>query len=786
MTDQQTINLLSAHTKNILNDLGKIWGLSRRHQDRSDQARAIVQQMASADIVQAQVAQLTDRQRTLLTYIQAAGGATSTAALRRQALREKLVEPSPASSYGYYGSSSQRKEGTFEAEVFALMQRGLVLSPGQPRYGSQYLDLSPRMELLIPAPVLAALAPLPAVDATLEGAPPPQVKPGDAGAFQRDLYLYWSYVRDNPVSVTKQGLVSKTHLKRINAALTQSEPLDNMRDETQTGRLRFLRALLLMCQLVRLEGDTLIPTPNSEAFFLRPLAERVKATFDRYRQMQIWDELLRIPALTIRGRRAADTDAWPFVVTARQTVLRILGDTAGEGWQDVARLQEFLFRRHYEFLLPRQVSSWTSTNNPYGDYGNSAGWDFQVAHEWRSPDGQIYETYHDTLQEEEGWDFVEGGFIAAMLREPLHWLGLLDLGMAPDDTAPTGTRLVAFRLTAQGAHVLQGRPLPEHAEPTGGRLIVQPTFEVLAYPPVQETHLALLDRIAERERLDQAAVYRLSRESLYRARQQHGMSIEDVIAALERESGASLPQNVAYTLHEWGRAQERVVLYDNLVLVQANAALLDQLASADDTLLARRLTPTSALAYRDAYQRVEDALVSLGCLPVLHPASPPLGEQHAARVPYLEAEPDGLLRFRAGAPRIYLKRALAPFTVEAGADLRVTAGQVQQAVHDGLSVEHIIARLAGWCGGILPTELEHTIKVWGGFFGSARVERPLLLRLNDERTLAALQADPEIGALLRPYQPEGVLAQINPDDLRRLRKLFAARGIDLDDPQARR
>ncbi|MCG8353386.1 MAG: hypothetical protein MI924_36945 [Chloroflexales bacterium] len=47
--------------------------------------------------------------------------------------------------------------------------------------------------------------------------------------------------------------------------------------------------------------------------------------------------------------------------------------------------------------------------------------------------------------------------------------------------------------------------------------------------------------------------------------------------------------------------------------------------------------------------------------------------------------------------------------------------------------------------------------------------------------LAALQDNPEIGALLRPYQPEGVLAQVDPNDLRRLRKLLAARGIDLDD-----
>jgi hypothetical protein len=782
MTDQPTIDLLTAHTKNILNDMGKVWGLTRRYKDRNEQARAVVEQMSQPELVRERVEQLNERQRTLLEMIQMAGGRISTAALRRQALRSNLVEASSAPSpyRSYYAPTYRPQPGSFEAEVIALIQTGLVLSPGEPRYGTQYLDLGPRIELLIPAPVLAALPPLSAVTTSLEGPPPPQVKPGDAGAFQRDLYLYWSYLRDNTVTVTKQGLVSKTHLKRINAELTRSESLDDVRDENSAGRLRFLRALLMNCQLVRLEGTMLTPAPDSEGFFLRPLAERVKTGFATYRQMRAWDELLRIPDLNIRGRRVSDTDAPPFIVMARQIVLRKLADYVGEGWQDAARLRDLFFQRHYEFLLPRQTSSWSGINNPYVDYGNNLGWTFVIPQVWETAQGRFYES-DAPLNEEDGWSFVEGGFIDMILREPLHWLGLVDIGEAPieDDSA-----LAAFRLTAQGAHILLDKPLPEHAEPTGGRLIVQPTFEVLAYPPVQETHLALLDRIAERERLDQVAAYRLTRESIYRARQQHGMSLEEVTAALERESGADLPQNVAYTLQEWGRAQDRVLLRDDLVLLQAEPALLDRLAAHDATLLARRLTPSSALVPPEAQLRVEAALFELDTLPVVYAAPPPPADQQASPTAYLEVEPDGLIRFRPGAPRLYLKRALAPFTVEVGADLRVTTAQVQQAVQHGLPVERIIALLAGWSGGVLPAELEQAIKVWGGFFGSAQVERPLLLRLSDARTLAALQDDPEINALLQPYQPEGVLAQVNPDDLPRLRELFAERGIDLEDPQA--
>ena len=229
MTDQPTIDLLTAHTKNILNDMGKVWGLTRRYKDRNEQARAVVEQMAQPKLVRERVEQLNERQRTLLEMIQMAGGSN---------LFEASSAPSPYRSY--YAPAYRPQPGSFEAEVIALIQTGLVLSPGEPRYGSQYLDLGPRIELLIPAPVLAALPPLSAVTTSLEGPPPPQVKPGDAGAFQRDLYLYWSYLRDNTVTVTKQGLVSKTHLKRINAELTRSESLDDVRDENsaRTGRWR--------------------------------------------------------------------------------------------------------------------------------------------------------------------------------------------------------------------------------------------------------------------------------------------------------------------------------------------------------------------------------------------------------------------------------------------------------------------------------------------------------------------------------------------------------------------
>jgi hypothetical protein len=781
---RQTRELLNAHTKNILNDLGKTWNIERRPQNRTDLVDAIIKQMGNAELVQAQVAKLSDVQRRLLEHIQNSNGVMSTAALRRLALYEQLVVPFPVVRYFLPSSSQGYPEGSFEKEILAVMQTGLVLSPGTPRAGSQYLDLVPRSELRIPEPVLATLPPPPDNTIILTCDPPPHLQPGDAGAFQRDLYLYWSYVRDNPVGITRQGMVSKTHLKRINSILSESEPLDNLRDEKQAGRLRFLRMILMAGRLLKLEGDRLLPETDAETFFMRPLAERVKHAFELYRTMHTWDELLRIDTLTMYGRRAADTMAPSFVVTARQRIIQILAETVGADWQSATQLIELLFRQHYEFLLPRKEIYWGPVN-PYTGSGNSSGWEFQTAYEHLGSEGQVVSTFQETPDEEEGWQGVESPFVEMLICEPLHWMGLVDLGSAPMQDDPQFLQVNAFRLSPYGAFVLKGQALPEHTLPVGGRLIVQPTFEVLAAPPIQESHLALLDRIAEREQLDQAATYRLTRGSLYRARQQYGMTIDDVITALERESGSSLPQNVAYTLHDWARAQDRVQFYDNLVLVQADPAMLNRLAATDETLPVRRLTPTSALVAREAYPRLEQHLFALGSLPlVYHP--PPNGIPPPAAIPYLKAANDGRLQFQPGAPHVYVKCALQPFTVETGADLQITAAQIQQAIQDGQSIEQIIALLAGWNGGTLPDQLDQALKAWGGFFGSASVERPIILRISDERTLAALQTDPEIGPLLQPYQPAGVLASIEQANLSRLKKLFAARGIDLDDPEAKR
>jgi hypothetical protein len=787
---------------------------------RSVLVERILKQMEKPAVIHSLVASLPRREYIFLELIQLAGGKVPVANLKLLAQIERWIDDDPPPPQ--YNHKTRKMESTtpsaytFDNIMIRLMQRGLVLSPGPPsRFGGQNVELKPHEYVFIPEPVLNNLPPAPPVQLAYQNDAPPTVYTGDATTFHRDLYLYWSYVRDNDVNLTKQDFVSKTHLKKINATLMQPVALDKVRLEDQAGRLYFLRCILEDCGLIAEQGGKLSITPNSEAFFARSLAERARAVMDAYYQKgQLWDELLQIPYLYIPERRSSYSMAPDIVLSARKRFINLLKQRGIEGWIDIDRLNTFVQRTVHNLLIEIRSpavgygygyygGSTRHSKNPYNSMDNKLQWTFMIANKRLQKLGMQTSPYqnYSTPDAKNGWKLVEGSFIQEILCEPLHWMGLVDLGFAQDVASVWDEFVDAVRFTQLGAHVLLDKEMPAEALPQGGRLIVQPTFEVLAYPPVQETHLALLDRVAERSQIDQVATYRLTRGSLYRACQQHDMTVAQVIEALEKESGASLPQNVAYTLEEWGRALDRVTVRDQVQLLYATAELLDQLekkttstqqrkgktkADDEETLIVRRLTPTTALVRSDAIDKVEHVLFVQNSLPVVHKPGPfrverdkpfPRPTGH-----WLDISPQAHLTFRPGAPVLYLKRHLAPFTVEEKKGLRLTSAVVKQAVSDGMSVEQIESVLKAWSGGRIPDEVSKSLKVWGDFFGNATVERTVLLHLSDERTLRALLEDEEVRPLLQVHKPDyDVVTTVRPADLTRLRKLLNERGIDVEE-----
>ena len=664
-----------------------------------------------------------------------------------------------------------------------------------------------------------------------------------ARAFQRDLYFYWSTVRANPLSLTRENRLYKRDLKLVNAALLHQAEIGPL-NEPDLPRLLFLRLLLTDLGLLRKTG-TAIQAVERPAFLERSPAERIRQCLNHWREGAFWNEVLSIPNLTVLGAGPRHARAPAKLAASRMSVVEYIAaqhrhseshaDAASDNgrafrdpethWTPIARLIERIRADDYDFLLPRDYSSLQSIYyraydtdvshiSPYIMYGNEMGWSF-------SPQFR---------NQAEGWSVVEAGFIRAILLEPMHWMGLVDIGYiagppvggtpvggtpADGDLAAAGAIPVAYRLTPVGAWMLGVGPEVDMPDEQG-RIVVQPNFELFALDPISDMTLAQLDEFAERMSAERAIKYRLTRESVYRA-QKRGWTAERIIqvmgtlasalnqpSAADQPTGAtSLPQNIVRTLQEWQGLHERVTIHRRGSLLQAaNADLLAQLRQEAD-IRSHLLHPgdPGAAAGEPEEKASADAALAL--------ISPALGETEelvraleragypplrtrsprAPILPSLTLIPDdegsaaGLaVRFHVALPSIYLYEQIAPLT---GQDERgryyITPSTVQEAMRGGMSVPDILDLLGAFHRGPLPHAAVKQIRAWGHYYGDAAVQTVTLIQIQDGKTLNELLAEPEIHALVRPFVPDPAraLAMVDTRDLEKLYEVLARYGIDI-------
>jgi hypothetical protein len=173
----------------------------------------------------------------------------------------------------------------------------------------------------------------------------------------------------------------------------------------------------------------------------------------------------------------------------------------------------------------------------------------------------------------------------------LYVLGLVDVGVRGKDP-------VAVRLTDQGRRLLSGESDADPAakEARARPLVVNPDFEVLLLPEGDVNEIAhTLDRFARRVRSDEVTRYRLQREDLERAIVQ-GMTVEEILAFLVARGRTPLPQNVAFSVREWGERVRFAKQRDAVLLEVDREDALDRALALEPVkaLLIARLGPTVA------------------------------------------------------------------------------------------------------------------------------------------------------------------------------------------------
>lgn len=212
----------------------------------------------------------------------------------------------------------------------------------------------------------------------------------------------------------------------------------------------------------------------------------------------------------------------------------------------------------------------------------------------------------------EHWDAVEGELIRFTIAGPLHWLGIVDLGL-PEPAADAPPQAAAFRFSAWAADLLSLK------EPDGLGAEGEPIFvsrEARLRIPARAPRAARyqLARFAAWERYAQDSYrYRLTPASLEAARRQ-GLRLQHLVTLL-RHYAQAVPPALLQALERWGAGGSAARLERALILRARDPQLLQALrASPLARYLGEALGPTAVIVRPGAVEKLVDGLAEMGYL----------------------------------------------------------------------------------------------------------------------------------------------------------------------------
>jgi hypothetical protein len=123
-----------------------------------------------------------------------------------------------------------------------------------------------------------------------------------------------------------------------------------------------------------------------------------------------------------------------------------------------------------------------------------------------------------------------------------------------------------MRLTRIGARLVGAVDGAPHLVPVIGSLIVTPDFEVVLFPTGDDAELVHeLDRFCVREKAGETLHFRIVDRSVQRALSE-GMYLSRILSTLRAQSRTPVPQNVLYSIKDWGQRAGLMLLDEHGVL----------------------------------------------------------------------------------------------------------------------------------------------------------------------------------------------------------------------------
>jgi hypothetical protein len=418
---------------------------------------------------------------------------------------------------------------------------------------------------------LRALLPQPQVAATpfsVEVVPAPARQDAAGQELVEAMFTYLVYLQIHEVRPYTNGQWGQRDLAALRGQLSNVSERQLSLVQHLAGRLGFVAR---KGEFARLEAGPVKQWLTASA------SRQLAALQEAWRDDPTWNDLCHVPGLVCD--QATPWHLRHDPVAMRRAALALLAHCPLDAWWSLASFVAAVKAFHPDFQRPDgDYTSWYIRDAASGDY----------------------------LSGFESWDRVEGALLADLLTGSLRWLDIVATA-----TVETGT---VCRLTAAGARFLGLLPSAPEAE-TPPLVAIHPDFVVEVPSPANLYIRFQLERFAEMESVEPCRC-RITVGSLGRALAR-GIQVEQILAFLQQSSGDRLPGNVAGQLQMWAGRFGQVRLEEVVLLRVEGERVLKELLVLPETrnLIARVLSPTTALVRKRDLSRLQKELRALGYLP---------------------------------------------------------------------------------------------------------------------------------------------------------------------------
>lgn len=333
----------------------------------------------------------------------------------------------------------------------------------------------------------------------------------------------------------------------------------------------FYRTLFSTIGLLADDGS---PAPEKiRNFFDKTLEERLLLLWQTWRTSDTHQDLSLTPDIQIEGILELNSGR------VRELVISLLKNLDLKTWWSIESFISQVKENYPDFQrMGGEYDSWYIKSKSTGEY----------------------------LRGFNHWDDVEGALLKYLLAGPMHWLGLLDLGLIEEDGQPA-----SFRFSAYADNLINNQ-VPSLTGRNTEKVQIRSKGEIRMTTNVPHKTRYQVARFCDWHSVKaEAYLYAISPASLSRAEKQ-GLRVAHLLSLLKKYSEA-IPPNILAALERWEKQGVQSSVAQKTILRLGSPAVLKSLKkSKASRYILEQLGPTVVIIREGSEDKIAEVLVELG------------------------------------------------------------------------------------------------------------------------------------------------------------------------------